>query len=99
MTELDLKNKSPNDAKPVLGAVRFYSSEAHKVSSEFKKHFGVSFPKFWQGWIIGFDNCILIDIVKFDDYLMNKYNYTGSMSDFVLTKFGKQAHEFLKQLI
>lgn len=83
----------------VLGAVRFRSHEAHKLNAEFEKHFGVKFQNFWLGWIPGFSNCLLIDLTKFDQYLMEKYNYNGSMSDFVLTEFGQSAHEFLKQLI
>lgn len=49
--------------------------------------------------MIGFDNQILIDLSKFENYLIEKYNYDGSMSDFVFTKFGEEAHEFLKRLL
>ena len=35
----------------------------------------------------------------FEKYLNQKYNYKGSLSDFVFKKFGGEAHEFLKKLI
>lgn len=97
-TETSLKHETPPAAKPLLGAVRFHSSEAHKVDNEFRKHFGVSFQPFFLGFIFCKPE-ILIHLQKFDDYLIEKYNYEGSMSDFVLTKFGQSAHEFLIKLI
>lgn len=57
---------------------RFRSHEAHKGAFEFEKHFGVRFQNFWQGWVIGLDNCLLIDLAKFDQYFTEKYNYFGS---------------------
>lgn len=96
--EAILNRDNPPAAKQLLGAVRFHSSEAHKVSNEFRRHFGVSFEPFFQGFIF-LEPEILIDVFKFDKYLMETYNYEGSMSEFVLTKFGQSAHEFLKRLI
>ena len=87
------------NSNAMLGAVRFRSHEAQKVNNIFEKHFGVKFQTFWIGWVIGFDNQILIDLSKFENYLIEKYNYDGSMSDFVFTKFGEEAHEFLKRLL
>lgn len=40
-----------------------------------------------------------IDIITLDKKLMREYNYEGSMSDFVLLRFGKEAHEILEHLI
>lgn len=87
------------NSNAMLGAVRFRSHEAQKVNNLFEKYFGVKFQGFWLGWVIGFDNQILIDMSKFDDYLIEKYNYVGSMSDFIMAKFGKDAHELLKRLL
>lgn len=98
-TKVEAEQEAPACGNTWFGAVRFRSHEAHKLNAEFEKHFGVKFQNFWLGWIPGFSNCLLIDLSKFDQYLMEKYNYNGSMSDFVLTEFGQSAHEFLKQLI
>ena len=87
------------NSNAMLGAVRFKSHEAQKVNNYFEKYFGIKFQIFWLGWVIGFGNQLLIDLSKFDEYLKEKYNYSGSMSDFVLTKFGEEAYEFLKKLI
>ena len=97
-------NKLTNTTSPkpnvnmVLGAVRFHSAQAHYVNNEFRKYFGISFSQFFQGFIFMKPE-ILIDLLKFEDYLIEKYNYQGAMSDFVLKKFGKQAHDFLTKLI
>lgn len=98
-TEVKSGNVSPACSNAVLGAVQFKSHQAHFVNCEFEKHFGIKFQSFWLGWVIGFDNQILIDLSKFDNYLTEKYNYNGSMSDFILTEFGQSAHDFLKRLI
>ena len=98
--KVDLENGSPAFAKPVLGAVRFHSSEAHKVAHEFRGHFKVSFPQFFEGfWHL--QPVVLIDIFKFEQWLKHEHGYKDeiSLSDFVLTKFGQSAHEFLKRLI
>ena len=87
------------NSNAMLGAVRFRSHEAQKVNNLFEKYFGVKFQSFWIGWVVGFDNQILIDLQKFEKYLNQKYNYKGSLSDFVFKKFGGEAHEFLKKLI
>lgn len=44
----------------MLGAVRFRSHEAQKVNNLFEKYFGVKFQSFWIGWVVGFDNKILL---------------------------------------
>ncbi|MDK7376148.1 MULTISPECIES: hypothetical protein [Weeksella] len=88
-----------NDANAMLGAVRYHSHEALMVNNLFEKYFGIKFQSFWIGWVSGFSNEILIDIGKFDDYLLEKYNYSGSMSEFILKRFGEEAHEFLNRLI
>ncbi len=79
--------------------VRYVSSDAHKVDKEFQSYFGVSFQPFFLGFIIPNDNSILIDLVKFEDFLTKEYSYQGSMSDFILEKHGKKAHNFLLKLI
>ncbi|MDK7354074.1 hypothetical protein, partial [Rothia aeria] len=76
-----------------------HSHEALMVNNLFEKYFGIKFQSFWIGWVSGFSNEILIDIGKFDDYLLEKYNYSGSMSEFILKRFGEEAHEFLNRLI
>ena len=88
-----------NDANAMLGAVRYHSHEALMVNNLFEKYFGIKFQSFWLGWVSGFSNEILIDIGKFYDYLLEKYNYSGSMSEFILKRFGEEAHEFLNRLI
>lgn len=97
-TEDKSEQVSPACGNTMLGAVRFHSSEAGKVASEFKKHFGVSFHQYFQGFIF-LKPEILLDIQKFDDYLINRYNYEGSMSDFIKAEFGENAHNFILRLI
>lgn len=77
----------------------YQSHQSGIVDSEFRKYFDISFSEFWLGWIPGFDRKIMIDIGKFDDYLMQKYNYTGSMSDFIRNEFGEKAHKLILNLI
>lgn len=48
---------------------RYLLHEAPKVAKEFRKHFGIDFKHYWAGWAVSFTNEILIDLVKFDDYL------------------------------
>lgn len=42
---------------------------------------------------------LVIDIVKLDKYLMKTYKYKGSMNDFVLEKYGKEAQELINKTI
>lgn len=77
---------------------KFKPSEAHQVNRQFKMYFGIAFESFFLGFIFHPPE-ILIDLIKFDNYLIEKYAYKGSMSDFIKSKFGKEAHEFLLKLI
>lgn len=77
----------------------YLSHQSGIVDAEFKHHFGISFRYFWLGWVVGFDKKIMIDIGKFDDYLIEKYNYTGSMSDFIMKEFGEKAHKLILNLL
>jgi len=80
--------------------MKFHSSEAGKVNSYFKQYFKTPFAPFFDGfWHL--KPIILINIFKFEDWLEKNYNYNrnDSISEFVLTKFGKEAHDFLVRLI
>lgn len=63
-------------------------------------YFGLEFKEFWNGFEpILYGNRFVIDIFKFDEYLIKKYNYKGSMSDFILREFGKDAHQLITNLL
>lgn len=99
-TKAENLHVSTGGSNTLLGAVRFHSSEAHKVAHEFREHFKVSFPQFFEGfWHL--QPIVLIDIFKFEKWLKDAHGYKDeiSLSDFVLTNFGQSAHEFLKRLI
>lgn len=71
-----------------------------KACKKFKKFFGVNLQKF----VINFGTLeFFFAIVEFDEYLQKEfkeeYLEDESMSEFILRKFGKEAHEFIKQLI
>lgn len=38
----------------------------------------------------------VIDIVKLDEALINRYDYNGSMKEFIMSKFGNRAVEILE---
>lgn len=44
-----------------------------------------------------------IDVIKLDDYLIHKFGYDiekhGSQSDFIKSKFGNDAEEFVRSLL
>lgn len=78
----------------------FHPSRAHFVRSEFKRHFGLDFQLYWDKlWLLLPVPSIRVDILNLDQHLMSTYKYTGSMSDFVMQKFGAEAHSFLKKLL
>ena len=85
---------------------KFAPHESNEVKNLFKKHFGLDFKDFFENFgphdLV--NPKIRIDIFKFDDYLLNTFEdeYDDdkmSMSEFVLSKFGKDAYEFLEKLI
>lgn len=77
---------------------RYRAHEAHAVNARFECLFGITFKNFFQPFLLG-RNEILIDLIKFDDYLTAKYQYEGSMADFIKVKFGIEAYDFLNKLI
>lgn len=103
---MENKHKSSDEAHSeplqqcnVVGsAFRFKSYEHGKVNKLFWKYFGTNFKPFFLGFIFNKQE-ILIDLVKFDEYLEKTYNYEGSMEEFVLHRFGGNAHNFIKKLI
>lgn len=68
-------------------------TKVKSLNPEFIRIFGISL-KNYHNIITGFD------LVKFDDYLINKYGkYKGSMADFIELKFGQEGINLIKKLI
>ncbi|SRR3990167_1954768 len=62
-----------------------------ELSHWFKSVFGTDFSSFIDGHCLVLANTYQIDILKFEKYLINKFDYSGdsSMKDFMVKKFGK----------
>lgn len=73
------------------------------VERKFQNYFGVSFKPFYDGVVSVFFKCLILDILKFDDWLhsqFGQYEDTGkSMRDIVLEKYGEDAFRLIKSLI
>lgn len=52
-----------------------------------------------EGMLMMVKKRAVIDIIKLDDILMKKFNYTGSMKDFVLENYGKEAADLIEELL
>ena len=82
-------------------------SQYSEVEREFRKHFDTSFRPFYDGLMTVCCKGLCIDIVKFDDYLIAKYNYEEpqsngdcqSMNQFIAKQFGDKAMAFFSKLI
>lgn len=74
-----------------------------QVAEEFEKIFGVKFKNYYDGIESILFKKIVVDVIKFDDYLLEKYRYNEekeiSMSEFILNKFGADAWHFFKALL
>lgn len=77
--------------------------EVHIVEQKFRKYFGVSFQKFYDGILSIVCKHLMIDILKFDDWLHSQFgNYEDegkSMRDIIHEKYGDNAVELIKNLI
>ena len=82
-------------------------SQYAEVEREFQKHFNTSFRPFYDGLMTICCKELCIDILKFDDYLIQKYNYEEpqpngdcqSMDQFITKEFGDNAVWFINNLI
>lgn len=77
--------------------------EHSQVAEKFEKFFGVSFKEYYDGFESVLFKKIVVDVIKFDDYLLEKYRYNEekeiSMSAFILNKFGIDAWRFFRALL
>ena len=77
--------------------------EITQVAEKFEKIFGVRFKDYYDGIESVLFKKIVVDIIKFDEYLLKKYRYNEdkeiSMSALILNKFGVDAWYFFKSLL
>lgn len=77
--------------------------EATQVAENFERLFHTRFKPFYDGLVSVLCKKIVIDVIKFDDYLTEKYHYSEkkeiSMSAFILNQFGVEAWYFFKALM
>lgn len=77
--------------------------EATQVADKFEKIFGVRFKDYYDRIESVLFKKLVVDIVKFDEYLLQKYHYNEdrdiSMSAFIINKFGIDAWRFFKALL
>ena len=78
-------------------------SETHKLNDKFYSIFGVSFKPFYDGLMSVVSKHLCIDIMKFDDWLHEKYgNYEDngkSMDDLIREKYGEKGVNLINELI
>lgn len=81
----------------------FKFSDKEKVRKEFKKYFNEDFLLFFDKELSFAYDRIVIDIVKFDDFLHKKFgNYEEkalSMANIMFDNFGYKATKFFKKLL
>lgn len=81
----------------------YHFHELSTVERKFQKTFGVSFKPFYDGIMSVVSKHLVMDIVKFDDWLHNQfgdYEDKGqSMKDIVLEKYGEDAEKLILSLI
>lgn len=81
----------------------YHFNEISIVDEKFMKFFGVPFKRFYDGLMSVVFGKLTINIIVFDDYLherFGEYEDEGkSMKDEVIEKFGKEASEFITQLL
>lgn len=77
--------------------------EIGKVSENFQKYFGVNFKSYYDSLSSILFKKLVIDVIKFDDYLRAKYRYDEkkeiSLSAFLINQFGVEAWRFFKTLM
>jgi len=77
-------------------------AERIKVDQLFNQYFNVSFRMFYDGLISVMSKRLVIDILKFDNWLHSQFgNYEDnktSMKDIIISKFGKEACELIESL-
>lgn len=74
-----------------------------KINSDFIKHFKTGIQKFEDRKLTILTKRFQLNIIKFDEYLHKEHGYSennhGSISDFIVLKFGIDAEKFIKNLI
>lgn len=77
--------------------------QTHQLNDEFYKVFGIGFKPFYDGLISIASKKLCIDILKFDDWLHEKYgdyeNEGKSMDDIVREKYGEKGVKLIEELI
>lgn len=77
--------------------------EINQVERKFERFFGIRFTPYFDSLMSVVFKRIIIDVVKFDNYLLNKYHYDQnkdiSMAAFIINKFGVDAWYFVKSLL
>lgn len=82
---------------------RYHFHELSTVERKFQKSFGVSFKPFYDGMMSVIFKHLMVDIIKFDDWLHNQfgdYEDKGqSMQGLVREKYGEDAEKLIISLI
>lgn len=77
--------------------------EISQVAEKFEKFFGVRFKDYYDSIESILFKKIVVDVIKFDDYLLKKYRYNEkkeiSMSAFILNQFGLDVWRFFRALL
>lgn len=77
--------------------------EISQVTEKFESFFGVRFKDYHDKFDSILFKKIVVDVIKFDNYLEKKYQYNKekeiSMSAFILNKFGVDAWRFFRTLL
>ena len=78
-------------------------SETHKLNDKFHSIFGVGFKPFYDELVSVMSRHLCIDILKFDDWLHEKYgNYEDndqSMDDLIREKYGEKGVKLIEELM
>ena len=78
-------------------------SDTHKLNEKFRRIYGVGFNDFYDGLMSVASGHICIDVIKFDDWLHDKYgNYEDSgqsMKELIRDKYGEQSVKLIEDLI
>lgn len=78
-------------------------SDTYKLNEKFYCIFGVGFKEFYDGIVSVASKHLCIDIIKFDDWLHEKYGYyedSGqSMSEFIREKYGEKGVKLIEELM
>ena len=78
-------------------------NQTQTVKTNFEAYFGVSFGRFYDGLMSVISKRLVIDILKFDDWLHDRHGkYEDkklSMSDIIFQYYGRDACEFIESLM